>query len=186
VAGGRGGYGGNLVIGFWFLVVGFWLRIDGARHMATIQRFEDIEAWQKARELSREIYACSNCGGFAKDYGLKDQIRRAAISIMSNIAEGFERDGKAEFLHFLSIAKGSVGEVEAQLFIALDQGYIERPEFERLKAMALSTKKLIAGFMGYLRQCSHRGQKFKEPTRNQKPETRNQKPETRNQKQKNP
>ena len=142
--------------------------------MATIRNFEDIEAWQKARELSKEIYAWSNCGGFARDFGLKDQIRRAAISIMSNIAEGFERDGKAEFLHFLSIAKGSVGEVEAQLYIALDQGYIRDPEFKRIKTLALSTKKLIAGFMGYLRQCNHRGQKFKEI--NQKPETENQQP----------
>ncbi len=129
--------------------------------MTTIREFEDIEAWKKARTLSREIYACSSYGKFSKDFGLKNQIRRATISVMSNIAEGFERDGKAEFIHFLSIAKGSVGEVEAQLYIALDQGYIERSKFDDLKSLAGSTKKLISGFMWYLSKCDHKGQKFK-------------------------
>ena len=129
--------------------------------MATVERFEDIEAWQKARELTKEIYACSGTGKFAKDYGLRDQIRRAAVSIMSNIAEGFERGGSAEFAQFLSIAKGSAGEVEAQLYIALDQGYIDNKQFESIKAMASSTKKLIAGFMNYLKRSKLKGQKYK-------------------------
>ena len=77
--------------------------------MAKIEKFEDIEAWKKARELAREIYAISNEGLFARDFGLRDQIRRAAVSVMSNIAEGFERGGDVEFRRFLSIAKGSAG-----------------------------------------------------------------------------
>lgn len=129
--------------------------------MATIQNFEEIEAWQKARELSRAIYACSCQGAFARDYALRDQIRRSVISIISNIAEGFERGGTAEFMQFLAIAKGSTGEVEAQLYIALDQGYITEEEFNSIRAMASSTKKLISGFMNYLKQSGLKGQKFK-------------------------
>jgi len=129
--------------------------------MATIQKFEDIEAWQKARELTREVYAASNKGLFAKDFGLRDQIRRATVSIMSNIAEGFERGGSAEFLQFLAIAKGSAGEVEAQLYVALDQGYINQEQFDSIKSTASSTKKLIAGFMNYLKRSNFKGQKYK-------------------------
>lgn len=129
--------------------------------MATIKNFEDIEAWQKARELSRAVYACSGKGAFARDYALRDQIRRSVISIISNIAEGFERGGSAEFSQFLAIAKGSAGEVEAQLYIALDQGYITEEEFNSIRAMASSTKKLVSGFMNYLKQSGLKGQKFK-------------------------
>jgi four helix bundle protein len=132
--------------------------------MATVERFEDIEAWQMAKELTKEVYACSGTGKFANDYGLRDQIRRAAVSIMSNIAEGFERGGSAEFSQFLSIAKGSAGEVEAQLYVALDQGYINKEQFESIKAMASSTKKLIAGFMNYLKRSKLKGQKYKPPS----------------------
>jgi four helix bundle protein len=129
--------------------------------MATIRRFEDIEAWQTARELTRAVYACSVCGSFAKDFALRDQIRRAAVSVTSNIAEGFERGGTSEFAHFLSVAKGSVGEIEAQLYVALDQKYITEAEFALLKQLTDSTKRLIAGFMTYLRHSTVRGQKFK-------------------------
>jgi len=129
--------------------------------MASIQKFEDIEAWQKARELTNAVYSCSGKGVFAKDFGLRDQIRRAAVSVMSNIAEGFERGGSAEFLQFLAIAKGSAGEVEAQLYVALDQGYLKQEEFDSIKAVALSTKKLIAGFMNYLKRSNFKGQKYK-------------------------
>lgn len=139
--------------------------------MATIQSFEDIEAWQNARELTGAVYACSGTGAFARDYGLRDQIRRAAVSILSNIAEGFERAGSAEFTQFLAIAKGSTAEVEAQLYVALDQGYIAKEQFESIKAISNSTKKLIAGFMNYLRSSDLQGQKFKP-----RPERRNQKP----------
>jgi four helix bundle protein len=129
--------------------------------MASIQKFEDIEAWQKARELTNAVYSCSGKGAFAKDFGLRDQIRRAAVSIMSNIAEGFERSGSAEFSQFLAIAKGSAGEVEAQLYVAFDQGYINQEQFDSIKSAASSTKKLIAGFMNYLKRSNLKGQKYK-------------------------
>ena len=132
--------------------------------MTTLHRFEDIEAWQKARSLTKEIYACSGNGNFAKDFGLCDQIRRASVSIMANIAEGFDRGGTKELSNFLSIAKGSVGEVEAQLYVALDQEYISHDQFKNLFAMTSSTKKLIAGFMIYLNRTSIKGIKFKKPS----------------------
>jgi four helix bundle protein len=141
------------------VVSGLWFLVGGG--MATLKRFEDIEAWQVARKLTREVYALSGKGRFAKDFGLQVQIRRAAVSFMSNIAEGFERGGSAEFSHFLSIAKGSTGEIEAQLYVAFDQGYVNREQFEATKDIAVSTKKLIAGFMNYLKRSTIKGQKFK-------------------------
>lgn len=153
--------------------------------MATIRRFEEIEAWQKARELTREIYSSSNSGRFARDFGLRDHIREAATSIMSNIAEGFERGGNAEFRQFLAIAKGSAGEVESKLYVALDQGYLTEAEFGALRETTVGTKRLIGGFMGYLRRSGMKGQKFvrrsnspsapdaSSATRNSEPGTRN-------------
>ena len=128
--------------------------------MATIERFEDIEAWQKARELTREIYAVSSKGPFAKDFGLRDQMRRAAVSIVSNIAEGFERGGNKEFGQFLAHAKGSCGEVRAQLYIAMDQGYIDAESFDRLAGMAVQINQMLAGLMKYLRNSDLKGTKF--------------------------
>lgn len=119
--------------------------------MATFQRFEDIEAWQEARELTRSVYVASRKGTFAKAFTLCDQIRRACISILSNIAEGYERGGNKEFRHFLSIAKGSTGEVKAQLYIALDQKYIDTEVFTQLSERATHTSRLIGGLMSYLR-----------------------------------
>ncbi|MBR9987102.1 MAG: four helix bundle protein [Desulfosarcina sp.] len=142
--------------------------------MASLKKFEDIEAWQKARELTRVVYALSGSGTFARDFGLRDQIRRAAVSVMSNIAEGLERGGSAEFSQFLAIAKGSAGEVEAQLYVAFDQKYISKAQFDSIRAIAASTKKLIAGCMNYLKQSNIKGQKFKS-----QPQTINQRPETR-------
>ena len=118
--------------------------------MVKIKRFEDIEAWKKARELTQEIYAVSNEGSFARDFGLRDQIRRAAVSVISNIAEGFERGGDVEFRRFLSIAKGSAGEVKAQLYVALDAGLINQDQFDSLYRMATEVGNLIGGFMRYL------------------------------------
>ncbi|RJP64494.1 MAG: four helix bundle protein [Candidatus Abyssobacteria bacterium SURF_17] len=129
--------------------------------MATIERFEDIEAWQKGRELTKEICAISNQGRFAKDYGLRDQMRRASVSIMSNIAEGFERGGNKEFGQFLAQAKGSCGEVRAQLYVALDQQYFDRPTFDRLTDMAMQTSKMLAGLIKYLRNSELKGSKYK-------------------------
>ena len=129
--------------------------------MATFKRFEDIEGWQRARELTKEVYRKSKIGPLARDYGLRDQMRRASVSVMSNIAEGFERGGTKEFVHFLSIAKGSLGELEAQLYVARDQGYINDSEFLSLKGMAKSTKFKIGGLIGYLRQSGLKGTKYK-------------------------
>ncbi|MEL6445389.1 MAG: four helix bundle protein [Bacteroidota bacterium] len=100
--------------------------------MAAFKRFEDMEAWQAARRLVGEIYAATNTGAFQRDFSLRDQIRRAAISVPSNIAEGFERGSDRDFARFLLIAKGSAGEVRAQLYCALDLGYLSNEEFQHL------------------------------------------------------
>lgn len=128
--------------------------------MAVIKRYEDIESWQLARELTREIYAISNKGEFAPDYGLKDQIRRSSVSVMSNIAEGFERGGNKEFLHFLTTAKASCGECRSQLYVALDAQLITEQEFATLHKRALETSSKIGGFIHYLQQSALRGPKF--------------------------
>jgi len=129
--------------------------------MATIKRFEEFEAWKKARELTREVYRFSRSGPFARDFGLRDQMRRAAVSVMSNIAEGFERGGTAEFLQFLAVSKASAGEVESQLYVALDQKYISEEQFRSARRTTTSTKKLIAGLMNYLRRSGIWGTKYK-------------------------
>jgi len=104
--------------------------------MATITRFEEIEAWQTGRQLANLVYDLSEQGQFARDFGLKDQMRRAAVSAMSNIAEGFESRTQAMFLDFLGRAKGSAGEVRAQAYIALDRGYINQEQFNHLLDLA--------------------------------------------------
>ncbi len=127
--------------------------------MSSIGCFEDIDAWQKARELTREIYALSNEGLFARDFGLRDQIRRASVSIMSNIAEGFERGSNKEFIQFLYIAKGSAGEVRAQLYVALDQTYINQASFNLLNKNAAEISRMLSGFINYLNKSSFKGEK---------------------------
>lgn len=129
--------------------------------MPTFERFEEIEAWQRARDLCGEIYRVSGKGAFAKDFGLRDQMRRASISMMSNIAEGFERSGSGEFVQFLAIAKGSAGEVRSHLYIALDQKYIDREIFSRLSQSATDTARMVAGLMNYLRKAGIKGTKYK-------------------------
>jgi four helix bundle protein len=129
--------------------------------MAKITKFEDIESWKRARRFTNEIYRITGTGSFARDFGLRDQIRRAAVSILSNIAEGFERGGDKEFLQFLSIAKGSCGEARAQLYIALDQDYISATDFNALSNSANEVSQLIAGLMKYLRQSTLRGSKYR-------------------------
>lgn len=113
--------------------------------MAKIERFEDLIAWQKARELTCAIYDATRQGVFVKDYGLSGQIQRAAVSIMSNIAEGFERGNPREFHQFLSVAKASCAEVRSQLYVALDVGYIDEKVFQTLMALAKETGKIIGG-----------------------------------------
>ena len=115
-----------------------------------ITKFEDIESWKKARELTNDIYRTTASGEFARDFELKKQIRRASISILSNIAEGFERGGDREFGRVLAIAKGSCGEVRAQLYVAFDQNYLSTEAFDRLSQKAIEVGNLLFGFMRYL------------------------------------
>jgi four helix bundle protein len=129
--------------------------------MATFQSFEEIEAWQKARQLTKEIYKVSNNNKFVRDFGLCDQIRRASSSIMSNIAEGFDRGGNKEFIQFLSIAKGSASEVKSHLYVALDQGYIEEDLFKRLHSLSDEIVRMIGALSVYLCQSEMKGPKYK-------------------------
>ena len=122
--------------------------------MASVQKFEELEVWQEARQLVKAIYCTTQEGNFAKDFGLRDQIQRAAVSVMSNIAEGFERSGNKEFSYFLYLAKGSAGEVRSQLYIASDLGYLEKPTFEKLNQSALCVSRQLSGFIKYLNTAS--------------------------------
>jgi len=122
--------------------------------MATIERFEDIQAWQKAREVASSIYKLCKQGELAKDFGLKDQIRRSAVSVQSNIAEGFGREGNKEFIYFLRIAKGSSCEFRSQLYNLLDADYIEEPIFKDLYSRSEETQRLIGGFINYLNKAN--------------------------------
>lgn len=129
--------------------------------MARLEKFEDIEAWKQARVLTKHIYEVTARGDFSRDFALRDQIRRAAISVASNIAEGFERGGNREFIQFLATAKGSVGEVKAQLYLALDAGHISPAQFDELRATADSVTRLLGGFIRYLQNSELKGRKFK-------------------------
>lgn len=128
--------------------------------MGKFERFEDIVAWQKSRDLARLIYGDTNQGTFSKDYGLKDQIRRAVVSISSNIAEGFERNGNKEFVQFLSQAKGSCGEVRSQLYVALDQQYISSDTFEDRYQRSIEISRLLSGLIRSLNASSLKGRKY--------------------------
>ncbi len=111
--------------------------------MAKIERFEDIEAWQRARQLAKAVYAVTSEGKFSRDFGLRDQIQRAAVSVMSNIAEGFDRGGNRELIQFLFIAKGSAAEVQAQLYVAFDAGYLNKEQFQELYDLSNDTSRLL-------------------------------------------
>lgn len=119
--------------------------------MSKIQRFEDIHAWQEARFMTKDVHAASGQGRWLADYALKDQIHRAAISIMSNIAEGFERRTDMEFARFLSMAKESASEVKAKLYIVLDQGYIDEERFNDLYKRFEKVTRYLGSFIRYLR-----------------------------------
>ncbi|MCH7662449.1 MAG: four helix bundle protein [Chloroflexi bacterium] len=120
--------------------------------MATIKRFEDIEAWQTARALANLNYSLSSADPFAKDYGLKDQIRRSAVSVMSNIAEGFELRTQPLVINYLGLAKASAGELRAQLYLALDLKYISQNQFSKAHELADKVSRQIYKFMRYLEQ----------------------------------
>ena len=129
--------------------------------MPRIEKFEDIESWKKARVLASEVYRRTGSGSFSRDHGLRDQVRRAAVSVMANIAEGFGRDGDREFRQFLGHAKGSACEVKSHLYVALDSGFLEKEDFDKLYAVATDAENLIAGFMRYLNKGRYSGLKFR-------------------------
>jgi four helix bundle protein len=118
--------------------------------MATAKQFEDLHVWQEARGLVNEVYKVTKQGAFRRDFSLRDQITRAAVSSMSNIAEGFERGSRREFIQFLNVAKGSTGEVRSQLYVALDQEYVDQKMFEKLRGSALAVSRRLAKFIRYL------------------------------------
>lgn len=134
--------------------------------MATITKFEDLEIWQLANSLSNEIYDVIKSTDLDTDYTLKNQIDRSAMSISDNIAEGFEREGNKEFIHFLSIAKGSCGETRSQLYKVSYRKYIDDKKFEELKSKTKLISKKISTFMKYLKNTEYKGNKFNEPTEN--------------------
>lgn len=118
--------------------------------MTGINRFEEIEAWKTAQHLTNMVYELGNQTGFNRDYGLRDQIRRASVSIMSNIAEGFESRTDVQFINFLGIAKASAGEVRAQLYVAVDQKYIADDQFKQAYTLAETCARQVAKFIAYL------------------------------------
>jgi four helix bundle protein len=122
--------------------------------MGTFKRFEDIIAWQKAREVTRKTYQVTNLNAFSKDFGLRDQIRRASVSVMANIAEGFGRRSDKEFANFLNMAHGSAAECQSHLYVALDLGYIAEEEFGQLYASFEECSKMIIGLSHHLRKLS--------------------------------
>ena len=120
--------------------------------MATFEKFEDLEVWKLSMDLCTDIYRLTNTVLFSKDFGLKDQIRRSAVSVPSNISEGYERDSKNQFLYFLVIAKGSCGELRTQLKIARMLNYLKEEEYITINEKCISTSKQLAGFIKYLKQ----------------------------------
>jgi four helix bundle protein len=119
--------------------------------MAQIKNFEELEVWKLSMELCTKIYELTNTDLFSKDFGLKDQIRRSAISVPSNISEGYERDGKNQFLYFLAISKGSCGELRTQLKIAHNLNYLDEKQYSILNEKCLQTSKQLSGFIKYLK-----------------------------------
>ena len=120
--------------------------------MTTAKRFEDLEVWQGARDAVNAVYKASSNGAFVRDYALRDQIRRAAVSIPSNIAEGFSRHSNKEFIQFLFISKGSTAEVQSQLYIAFDQGYISQEAFDKIYGQIEVVAKQLSRLITYLKE----------------------------------
>lgn len=130
--------------------------------MSKIQQFEDIIAWQRARTFTKWINEVISSTQLSTDYKLKQQIEGSSGSIMDNIAEGFERGGRKEFINFLSFAKGSCGEARSQLYRLLDKGYVSQEEFELWKNELIEIGRMISGLMRYLKSSKHKGWKFEE------------------------
>ena len=118
--------------------------------MTTIQKFEDLRCWKSARELVKMVYEITNEGSFQRDFGLRDQIRRAAISVMSNIAEGFGSGSDSEFVRFLGYSRRSISETQSQLYTALDINYLTQEQFEAIYTKANETERQVNAFIGYL------------------------------------
>ena len=131
----------------------------------SVQSFEDLNVWKRARELVNIIYKITKNKKFFQDKGLVDQIRRAAVSILSNISEGFERGSNVEFIQFLYIAKASCGEVRCQIIIAFDQGYIDEGEVTEIKELTMRVSGMIGNLISYLRKSKFKGSKFKKAPR---------------------
>jgi four helix bundle protein len=129
----------------------------------SVKHFEELEIWREARRLTSRIYEITGKQPFGKDFGLCDPTRRAAVSVMSNIAEGYERGGTQEFINFLSISKGSCGEVRSQLYVVLDRGYIGEEECNQLIHEFKKVSIMISNFMNYLKATPYRGTKYKTP-----------------------
>lgn len=124
--------------------------------MSTVRRFEDLDCWQSARLLVKHVYQISQQGKFSKDFGLRDQIQRAAISVMSNIAEGFHAGSNAEFLRFLGYSRRSVAEMQSQLYTALDLSYISQEAFDEIFSLSEKTFRQINAFISYLRRYKNK------------------------------
>ena len=120
--------------------------------MTKVKKFEDVMAWQKVRELVKMVYKMTREGDFARDFSLKDQFRRAAVSVISNIAEGFSRQTDKEFVQFLYIAKGSISEIQSQLYVAFDLGYVEVQEFNKAYELSSEVARLLTGLIRYLQE----------------------------------
>jgi four helix bundle protein len=133
--------------------------------------FEELEVWQKALALTKTVYKLSGVNAFSRDFSLADQMRRAAVSVLSNIAEGFERGSNTEFIQFLYIAKGSCGEVRAQLYVARELGYIQATEFEQAATLCRDISGQISGFISYLKGSRMKGEKFKTEYKSMREET---------------
>ena len=129
--------------------------------MPTITRFEEIEAWKTARELTKLIYTITDEGKFSRDFGLRDQIRRASVSVMSNIAEGFESQTQVQFIRYLGIAKASAGEVRSQLYVSRDMNYLSEDHFSKLFQMAEKASRQISRFISY-RESHPQSQRVRE------------------------
>jgi four helix bundle protein len=136
-----------------------------------IKNFEDLKIWKEARNLTRDVYTLSRAPQFSKDYGLRDQMQRAVVSIMSNIAEGFERGGNQEFVQFLYIAKGSCGEIRSQVYVALDQEYIDQPIAGNLLATSKRLSAMIKHLIDHLKRSGMRGPKYASSSQSHTSET---------------
>jgi four helix bundle protein len=128
--------------------------------VAAIEKFEDLIAWQKSKAFAVKIYSATDEGKFSKDFGLRDQIRRASISIVSNIAEGFERKGNKEFLQFLFYSLGSIAEVKTQLIISFELNYISKEKYDELNDLLVDIQKITKGLVAYLKESDLKGSKF--------------------------